>query len=225
MSSDNFNNNFRVYNSSDNLVDFIDTSLRTLFGSYKTTDRLYPPKQLNNVDHLNNLTQKEQQKSAGLMRVNHCGEVCAQALYQGQALTARDPKIKNKFKQAAFEENDHLNWCKTRLIELNSHTSYLNPLWYFGSLSLGVIAGIAGDKWSLGFLAETENQVTEHLALHLIELPSNDYKSRAIVAQMKADEQSHAITAIEAGAYKLPKIIQFTMQLSAKLMTTTAYYL
>jgi ubiquinone biosynthesis monooxygenase Coq7 len=218
--------NFREYNIIDETVEFLDTSIRTLFGKPITTIRKNPAdKIINIIQNSETLSKSEQEKSAGLMRVNHCGEVCAQALYQGQALTARDPLIKAKFKQAALEENDHLVWCETRLNELNSHTSYLNPLWYLGSLSIGIIAGIAGDRWNLGFLAETENQVSEHLKSHLDKLPINDYKSRAIIEQMKIDEQEHATTAIEAGAHTLPIYIRYSMQLSSKIMTTIAFYI
>lgn len=214
-------NDFRVYNSTDLFVDFLDTSLRTIFGAPITTNRSYPAQNIEN----HTLSNSYQQKSAGLMRVNHTGEVCAQALYQGQALTARDPEIKAKFKQAALEENDHLAWCQTRLTELNSHSSYLNPLWYMGSLSIGIIAGLCGDKWNLGFLAETEHQVAEHLGKHLQKLPMQDLKSKIIVEQMKIDEEQHATTAIEHGAYNLPPIVKYTMKMSAKVMTTLAYYI
>lgn len=225
MNNINNNKNFREYNTIDEAVGFLDTSLRTLFGKPITTSRSNPADKIIDINSKQTLSGSEQEKSAGLMRVNHCGEVCAQALYQGQALTARDPIIKAKFKQAALEENDHLDWCESRLKELNSHTSYLNPLWYLGSLSIGIVAGIAGDKWNLGFLAETENQVTEHLDSHLEKLPISDYKSRAIVEQMKIDEQEHATTAIEAGAYNLPPILKYSMKLSGKVMTTVAYYI
>lgn len=161
--------------------------------------------------------------SAGLMRVNHTGEVCAQALYQGQAITARSPEIREQMQHAANEEVDHLAWCKTRLTELNSHTSYLNPLWYTGSLALGVIAGLAGDKWSLGFLAETERQVTKHLENHLEQLPINDLKSRKIVEQMRIDEQQHAHLADKMGAAELPEPIKIGMRCMSKIMTTIAY--
>lgn len=217
------NNNFRVYNKTDEIVDFLDTTVRTLFGQPHTTDRPNPADKIEPIK--NNLTTAEQTKSAGFMRVNHCGEVCAQALYQGQALTARDPIIKAKLKQAALEENDHLDWCESRVKQLNSHTSYLNPLWYMGSLSIGVIAGIAGDKWNLGFLAETEKQVSAHLQSHLEKLPYQDYQSRAIVSQMKIDEEQHATTAIESGAYNLPPVIKNSMKITGKIMTTIAYYI
>lgn len=220
----NLNHNFRNYNLTDNVVEFIDTGLRTLFGKPITTERPNPADKIINISKNDELKDTEKQHAAGLMRINHCGEVCAQALYQGQAITASNPSIKAKLRQAAFEENDHLAWCESRLNQLNSHTSYLNPLWYTGSLLLGITAGIAGDKWNLGFLAETENQVSKHLASHLNKLPENDYKSRAIVEQMKIDEEQHEHLAIESGAAELPDLIKYTMRFTAKLMTTVTYY-
>lgn len=157
--------------------------------------------------------------SASLMRVNHVGEVCAQALYQGQALTCRSLDVKAKMNLAAEEEIDHLNWCYRRIEQLDSHTSYLNPLWYLGSFALGIGAGLAGDKWSLGFLAETERQVVEHLESHLERLPAEDIVSRAIVAQMAEDEAKHAEMAIDNGAAELPEFIKQAMKTTAKLMT------
>ena len=157
--------------------------------------------------------------SAALMRVNHVGEVCAQALYQGQALTSRSVEVRDKMNEAAEEEIDHLNWCYRRIEQLDSHTSYLNPLWYLGSFSLGLGAGLAGDKWSLGFLAETERQVVEHLELHLERLPEEDTISRAIVTQMAEDEARHAEMATENGAAELPQFVKQTMKATARLMT------
>lgn len=157
--------------------------------------------------------------SAALMRVNHVGEVCAQALYQGQALTSRSTEVKRKMNEAAQEEVDHLNWCHRRLQQLNSHTSYLNPLWYIGSFSLGVGAGLAGDKWSLGFLAETERQVVKHLESHLDRLPKEDLLSRAIVEQMAEDEAKHAEMAIDNGAAELPEFVKRAMSTTARIMT------
>ncbi len=162
------------------------------------------------------------QRSASLMRVNHVGEVCAQALYQGQALTSRSHKIRNKMQHAADEEIDHLDWCFRRIEELDSHTSYLNPVWYLGSFLIGIGAGIAGDKWSLGFLAETEKQVVEHLESHLGLLPEEDVVSRAVVEQMAEDEAKHKDMAIESGAAELPKPIIRLMKLSAKVMTSVS---
>ena len=158
-------------------------------------------------------------RAASLMRVNHVGEVCAQALYQGQALTSRSTDVKEKMNQAAEEEIDHLNWCYQRIEQLDGHTSYLNLLWYLGSFALGIGAGLAGDKWSLGFLAETERQVVEHLESHLERLPEEDTMSRAIVAQMAEDEARHAEMAVHNGAAELPEFIKQAMKQSARLMT------
>lgn len=162
---------------------------------------------------------------AGLMRVNHCGEICAQALYQGQALTSRDPEIRDALRQAADEETEHLAWTATRIAELGGRKSLLNPLWYAGSLSLGVAAGLLGDKWNLGFLAETERQVEAHLDGHLAEIPVSDTRSLAIVDQMRLDEIQHAETAIAHGAAELPSAIKGAMRLMAKVMTGLAYRL
>jgi len=158
-------------------------------------------------------------QSAALMRVNHVGEVCAQALYQGQALTSRSADVREKMNEAAEEEIDHLNWCFRRIEQLDSHTSYLNPIWYLGSFALGVGAGLAGDRWSLGFLAETERQVVEHLESHLDRLPEEDTVSRAIVAQMAEDEAKHAEMAIDNGAAELPDMVKTAMKLTARVMT------
>lgn len=171
------------------------------------------------------MNNKQRLLSAGLMRVNHAGEVCAQALYQGQALTARHPDTQQNMKVAAQEEIDHLMWCKQRLHELGSHTSYLDPLWYVGSLTIGVVAGLAGDQWSLGFVAETERQVVQHLQSHLEKLPENDQKSRAIVAQMHEDEAKHAKMAEESGAKTLPVFVKSMMRVTAKVMTVAAYWI
>jgi 3-demethoxyubiquinol 3-hydroxylase len=170
------------------------------------------------------LSEKERKHAAGLMRVNHVGEVCAQALYQGQALTARSSLIQKKLQRAAKEEWDHLQWCQQRLEELNSHTSYLNPFWYGSACLLGLMAGLLGDRVSLGFLAETEQQVARHLKKHLLYLPLNDNKSRAIVKQMRLEEMEHASTAEESGAIPLPLFVQWAMQGLAKFMTVLAYY-
>jgi len=169
------------------------------------------------------LSETERAHAAGLMRVNHVGEVCAQALYQSQKLLARDPQIQEMLNHSAQEEMDHLAWCETRLKELGSHTSYLNPFWYAGSFAIGLLAGLAGDQWSLGFVAETEKQVENHLQSHLETLPENDQQSRAIVQQMRLDEIEHGKDAIEAGGVVLPPVIQKLMQASSKFMTSTAY--
>ena len=169
------------------------------------------------------LDAKEREHAAGLMRVNHVGEVCAQALYQSQKLVARNPEIRQMLDHSAQEEMDHLAWCETRLQELGSHTSYLNPIWYAGSFTIGLAAGLAGDKWSLGFVAETEKQVEDHLESHLEKLPVEDDRSRAIVDQMRIDEIEHGQAAISAGGATLPEPIQKLMQVMSKVMTTTAY--
>lgn len=171
------------------------------------------------------LDDAERRHVAGLMRVNHTGEVCAQALYQGQALTARLPEVRAEMEQAAREEEDHLAWCEQRVTEMGSHTSYLNPLWYAMSFGIGAAAGIAGDKWSLGFVAETEKQVCEHLQGHLTRLPVQDEKTRAIVSQMHRDEAEHMRMAQQAGAAELPAPVKGLMSLVAKVMTTTVYRL
>jgi len=159
------------------------------------------------------------------MRINHSGEVSAQALYQGQALTSKNKEVKEKLQQAAIEENDHLNWTKKRIHELGSHTSLLNPLWYGGSFAIGAFAGAIGDKWNMGFLAETEHQVVEHLESHLNTLPGGDLRSRAILEQMKTDEAKHATTAIENGAAELPPPVKKLMAAMSKVMTSTTYYI
>jgi ubiquinone biosynthesis monooxygenase Coq7 len=165
----------------------------------------------------------ERKHAAGLMRVNHVGEVCAQALYQSQKLVARNPEIQEMLDHSGREEMDHLAWCETRLHELGSHTSYLNPLWYVGSFAIGLAAGLAGDRWSLGFVAETEKQVENHLESHLETLPKDDQRSRAIVDQMRVDEIAHGQAAKNSGGVNLPEPIQKIMQAMSKVMTTTAY--
>ena len=169
------------------------------------------------------LDAKEREHAAGLMRVNHVGEVCAQALYQSQKLVARNPEIRQMLDHSGQEEMDHLAWCETRLQELGSHTSYLNPIWYAGSFAIGLVAGLAGDKWSLGFVAETEKQVENHLESHLEKLPAEDQRSRAIVSQMRIDEIEHGQAAIAAGGTVLPEPVKNLMQAISKVMTTTAY--
>lgn len=161
----------------------------------------------------------------GLMRVNHCGEVCAQALYQGQALTSRNRSVSESLRSAAFEETEHLAWTEHRIVELGGHKSLLNPLFYLGSLGLGLLAGALGDKWNLGFLAETERQVEAHLTGHLELLPEADMRSRAIVEQMRADEARHADMALGHGAAELPSSVKFAMKLAAKVMTKAAFRL
>lgn len=202
----------------DNLIINIDKALRTVFAS-AASRRAYPDAGLEDAE----LSEADKRHAAGLMRVNHCGEVCAQALYAGQALTARNPEAAKALIEASDEETEHLAWCEKRLNELGSRKSFLNPLWYAGSFGLGVLAGALGDKWNLGFLAETERQVEGHLDSHLSLLPENDAKSRAIVEQMKADEIRHAETAIEHGGAPLPMPVKLAMKLTSKVMTGLAY--
>jgi ubiquinone biosynthesis monooxygenase Coq7 len=170
------------------------------------------------------LDDAERRHAAALMRIDHVGEVCAQALYQGQALTCRDPSIRQALQQAAWEETEHLNWTERRIAELGGRKSLLNPLWYGGSLAIGLIAGRLGDDWNLGFLAETEHQVEAHLDSHLATLPETDQRSRAVVDQMKADEIRHAETAIHLGGREMPAPVKMAMTAMSKIMTSTAYH-
>ncbi len=209
--------NPRQYSFADQVILGIDGAMQTLLAPHKAS-RDYP-----GIDEPD-LTDSQKRESAGYMRVNHVGEVCAQALYQSQALTARDPAIKQKMKLAAAEETDHLAWCEQRLEELNSRRSLLNPLWYGGAFAIGAIAGLAGDKWNLGFVAETEHQVVDHLESHMTALPEQDTRSREVVAQMKLDEATHAAMAIDAGAEKLPAPVKGLMKISAGVMTRIAYW-
>ena len=171
------------------------------------------------------LDDHERRHSAGLMRVNHAGEVAAQALYQGQSLVARDSKTRKAMEQAAREENNHLVWCRTRLEELGEVPSRLDPLWYAGSLAIGAAAGLAGDRWSLGFVVETERQVVEHLGSHLSRLPDGDRRSRALLRRMQADEQHHATRARDSGGAVLPPVVRRAMRAASKVMTRTAYWI
>ncbi len=210
-----------MYTTADHLLINVDQALRTLFGFPLVTERPDPASTFTEAD----LSTKERAAAAGLMRVNHTGEICAQALYQGQALTAKLPKVRKKMEQAAQEESDHLVWCNRRLCALGSHKSLLNPIWYMGSFVIGATAGAVGDKWSLGFVAETERQVEVHLKEHLDRWPPQDKKSRAVLEQMKLDESQHAKMALAAGGEKLPAPIKFAMKISAKLMTTSVRWL
>ncbi len=210
----------RNYTLFDQLIMSADTALRTLLGEPIVTEREYPANNISDAE----FSEQEKKHIAGLMRVNHSGEVSAQALYQGQSLTSSNREIKEELQQAALEENDHLNWTRNRINELGGHTSFLNPLWYGGSFAIGVFAGAIGDKWNLGFLAETEHQVVEHLESHLNKLPGGDLRSRAILEQMKTDELKHATTAIEHGAAELPPPVKKLMAAMSKVMTGTAYY-
>lgn len=202
----------------DKLIVEFDKGLRTLFAP-AFSRRPHPDRQVEEAE----LSADDKKHALGLMRVNHCGEVCAQALYQGQALTARNPQAKEALQHAAFEETEHLAWTEQRIRELGGHSSLLNPVWYTGSLVMGVTAGLLGDKWNLGFLEETEQQVGAHLDSHLASLPEQDLKSRAIVEQMRDDELKHAEMAHEQGAAALPAPIKGLMRLTSKVMTSTSY--
>jgi ubiquinone biosynthesis monooxygenase Coq7 len=169
------------------------------------------------------VTPEEREHAAALMRVNHVGEVCAQALYEGQALVARNDAVRQSLSQAAEEERDHLAWCVSRIDELGGRTSLLNPLWYLGSFAMGAGAGLLGDRWNLAFLAETERQVEEHLTGHLKDLPQSDERSRKLVEVMRADEAKHRQTAIALGAAQLPQPVKVAMRLAARVMTTVSY--
>ena len=166
----------------------------------------------------------ERRVSAGLMRVNHTGEVCAQALYSGQSFAARDPSVREALQMAAAEERDHLAWCRDRLSELGSRPSLLDPVWYAGSFAFGMVSGLAGDRWSLGFLAETEAQVEQHLDGHLDRLPPSDRASRAIVSQMRDDENRHGAMGRALGGVELPTPVRLAMRAASKVMTRTAYW-
>ncbi len=171
------------------------------------------------------MSPEEKRHVAGLMRVNHAGEVCAQALYQGQALTAQLTSVKDQMTQAAAEEIEHLAWCEERLRELGSQPSVLNPFWYGGSFLIGAIAGLVGDRWSLGFVAETEHQVTAHIARHLEQVPAHDEKTKAVLLQMKADETAHAESAVSAGGAELPALIKRLMYGMSTLLTASSKHI
>jgi len=203
----------------DKLIQTFDTGLRTVFSEARP-NRARP----DHVIEADDLNDNDKPKVIGLMRVNHVGEVCAQALYSGQAFTSRNPQVVEELKEAAREETDHLAWCESRINELGGRTSILNPLWYIGSFSIGALAGAIGDKWNLGFLEETEQQVSAHLSGHLEQLPAEDLKTRAIIEQMHEDELSHAVQAQHLGAAELPAPVKTMMKLSSKVMTKTAYY-
>jgi len=203
----------------DRLIVEFDNGLRTLFSRPHST-RPYPDAALPEAS----MSEEEKKHAAALMRVNHSGEVCAQALYQGQSLTARDPAVQQALKHAAEEETEHLAWTSRRVHELGGRLSVLNPLWYTGSLVIGAVAGLLGDKWNLGFLAETERQVGGHLQSHLDSLPLQDEKSRAVVKQMYADEIGHANLATTLGGVELPQSVQMVMKLNSKIMTNTVYW-
>jgi len=193
--------------------------LRTLLGVH-TGGREMPGRDVSEDE----LSEAERRHAAALMRVNHCGEVCAQALYQGQALASDNRGIRDALEHAAREEADHLSWCERRIAELGGRTSMLNPVWYAGSLAIGFVAGKFGDEWNLGFLAETEHQVEHHLEGHLDRLSAKDLRTRAIVETMKRDEAGHADTARALGARELPAQVKGAMRLASRVMTSTSYW-
>jgi len=203
----------------DILIQEIDKGLKYSTQNFQTKNREYPAKEIED----SSLTELEKYHSAGLMRVNHSGEVCAQALYRGQALTANLENIKEKMNKAALEELDHLAWCNMRLEELDEKPSVLNPLWYGMSFTLGALAGLAGDKWSLGFVEETEGQVVKHLEEHMDKVSAKDKKTKAIMEQMRIDEEAHGQEAKDAGAAELPDEVKELMSVVAKVMTTSSY--
>ncbi|WP_441366731.1 2-polyprenyl-3-methyl-6-methoxy-1,4-benzoquinone monooxygenase [Acinetobacter lwoffii] len=210
----------RQYTGLDKLIHSFDQALRSLVPGTTSSQRENPAQPVETQ-----LTVIDARHVAGLMRVNHSGEVCAQALYHGQAMTAKLPNVRREMEQAAIEEQDHLAWCEDRLKELDSHTSLLNPVWYGLSFGMGAIAGIAGDKYSLGFVAETERQVSMHLQHHISQLPPQDERSRRILEQMNEDELHHRDTALNAGGVDLPVTVKMTMTAISKLMTKTSYFI
>lgn len=211
----------RTLSPLDQLISGADRALRTVFSSAPSPSRANPAAGLPETVR----GEEDRRHVAGLMRVNHAGEIAAQGLYQGQAVTARLDRVRESMERAADEENDHLAWCEERLAELGSRPSILNPMWYAGAFAIGATAGLVGDRWSLGFVAETERQVVRHLEDHLDRLPEDDTRSRAILAQMKTDEESHGEAAVEAGGAKLPAPVRRMMGLVSKVMTQGAYRL
>ncbi|MFK8017360.1 MAG: 2-polyprenyl-3-methyl-6-methoxy-1,4-benzoquinone monooxygenase [Gammaproteobacteria bacterium] len=220
MSNDTTLTPGRQTSAIDRLIGHVDTVLRTCAGTPFTPDRANPGN-----DVTDNLDDKQRQRAARLMRVNHAGEVSAQALYHGQALTARDPEVRAAMHHSAQEEADHLAWCGERIGQLDASVSVLNPIWYAGSFGIGALAGVFGDRVSLGFIAETERQVVNHLERHIANLPADDDKSRAILEQMRIDEAEHADAAKTAGGVDLPAPVQAAMGVVSKIMTRTAYWL
>ena len=218
-SLDMIQSTLRHYSFLDRCLIQLDQGLRTI--AFKTV-----PTRPNPAGHTQQSVLKEGDRQLGiaLMRVNHAGEISAQALYHAQALMAHAPKVRDAMRQAGLEESDHLAWCGQRLEALNGRTSYLTPCWYWGSFAIGVCAGLAGDSWSLGFLAETERQVVNHLDEHLIQLPIQDVASRQILQQMRKDEAHHASTALIAGAKELPDFIKIIMRCFSHIMTKAAYW-
>jgi ubiquinone biosynthesis monooxygenase Coq7 len=204
----------------DRLIVSFDRGLRTVFGPAATA-RPLPGEDIRDSE----LDTSQRHHASALMRVNHTGEVCAQALYQGQALTSRSSSARNALERAAEEETDHLAWTERRIEELGGRKSVLNPVFYAGSFAIGAVAGLLGDRWNLGFLAETERQVVAHLDDHLEKLPIDDRKSRAIVEEMRTDEAQHATTALQEGGVELPLPARALMRLASAVMTRTAYWI
>ncbi|MGD9020797.1 MAG: 2-polyprenyl-3-methyl-6-methoxy-1,4-benzoquinone monooxygenase [Lysobacterales bacterium] len=209
----------RTFTPIDRVLIEIDNALRTATGFATQASRENPAKSEPDIV----MDEEQRRHAAGLMRINHAGEVCAQALYAGQAITARNAEVQAEMQRAADEEIDHLGWCRERLDELDSRPSLLDPFWYAGSFAIGAVAGLAGDKWSLGFLKETENQVEAHLEGHIEKLPPEDARSRAILEQMKIDEARHAQMAEDSGAAELPRPVKELMKLTAGVMKAIAY--
>ncbi len=210
----------RHYTPLDRLMMHLDVGVRTVLGKPILTERPNPADGQPEAE----LSEADRQLAGRLMRINHAGEVSAQGLYEGQALTAKLPEVREKMERAALEENDHLEWCERRAKEMGTHVSYLNPVWYAGSLAIGALAGLAGDKWSLGFVVETERQVIKHLDEHIDRLPPHDQKTRAVLEQMKEDEAHHATIALHAGGAALPPPVKLVMKVTSKVMTKTAYW-
>jgi len=204
----------------DDFITALDRGLRTVFAPAQSL-RSNPGASMPEAE----MTPAERAYAAALMRVNHSGEICAQALYQGQALTARNPRVRAALEQAAAEETEHLAWTESRIEELGGRKSALNPVWYAGSFAIGAVAGLLGDRWNLGFLAETERQVGAHLEGHLVRLPGDDRRSRAILETMHEDEARHATSAVVHGAAELPEPAKLAMRLTSKVMTETAYWI
>jgi ubiquinone biosynthesis monooxygenase Coq7 len=213
--------NNRMITPLDRLIDGFDRALHTMFGPAPVPLRPSPAATQADTE----LSTAERELVGRLMRINHAGEISAQALYHGQAVAARLPTVRDRMEQAASEENDHLAWTEERIRELGTHTSLLAPFWYAGSFTIGALAGLAGDKWSLGFVVETERQVVRHLDSHLARLPAHDAKDRAVLEAMKDDEARHATTALSAGAAQLPDPLKALMRLTSKVMTRTAYWI
>ena len=211
----------RAYSPLDRVVVNLDQALRAVFGRPQVTERPDPAAGLPEPD----LSATERRHIARLMRINHTGEVCAQGLYQGQALTARLPEVRAKMERSAQEENDHLAWCEDRIEALGDRKSLLNPLWYAGSFAIGAAAGLAGDRWSLGFVVETEKQVESHLDHHLEQVPADDVKDRAVLKQMKADEVHHAEVGPSCRRGRVAGPDSLGMRLASKVMTRTVYWI